>query len=51
MTSTTDESQAQQPTPQPSGGSGDYQDPVTGTTDNATGNEQAEENEERDPVG
>ena len=26
-------------------------DPVTGTTENATGEEQAAENEDRDPVG
>jgi hypothetical protein len=47
----TDRPEAQQQTSPPASEPDKPQDPVTGTTDNATGEEQAAENEDRDPVG
>ena len=43
--------QPQPPTPDTDPPDGDPTDPVTGPAGNATGVEQAAENEERDPVG
>ena len=52
MTSTTDRPKDQSTgTSDPDPSDTPSVDPVTGTTENATGEEQAAENEDRDPVG